>query len=130
MAILTLEDLTGKSEAVLFPKSYEEYGHLLVGTTPLIISGSINERDDKRSLVISKIEKLWAIEKPKRLTISLIGISDQEKLKELKGCFTEDGETTVEILYGTKTKPQRILRKTNLDNYFIAECLEKWISFS
>lgn len=127
MAILSLEDFSGKAESVLFPRAYEKFFHILDDTRPLIVTATINERDDRKSLVINEIEHAGSLLRPKQFKLNLIGITDQNELKQLKDCFTVDGDSEVEITFGSKTNPQKILRKANMNDYFTVECLEKWI---
>ncbi len=126
MAILTLEDLTGKSDAVLFPKSYEKLNHFILDTSPLIIRGLVNEREDRRSIIINEIEHAKTLNAPSKITIDITGVSDQAELASLKECFFEDGNVEVTILYGDKSKPKKLVRKTTLNQSTI-DCLRKWV---
>jgi len=52
MAFVTLEDETGKIEAVLFPKTYESFKDLLVENKPVYIEGKTNLREGVLSVMI------------------------------------------------------------------------------
>ncbi|MCD6364907.1 MAG: DNA polymerase III subunit alpha [Planctomycetes bacterium] len=54
MAILTLEDITGKSEAVVFPRAYERFGRLLEVDTMAFVRGTINASRETPSIVIDE----------------------------------------------------------------------------
>ncbi|MBC7882745.1 MAG: DNA polymerase III subunit alpha [Anaerolineae bacterium] len=56
MAIVQLEDLTGSTEAVLFPKTYEKVGSLFVADARLMLWGKIDVRDDRPQLIIQDAE--------------------------------------------------------------------------
>lgn len=56
MAILTVEDLTKSSEAVVFSKTYERIGGLLQVETQLIIWGKADKRDDQTQLIVEDAE--------------------------------------------------------------------------
>jgi DNA polymerase-3 subunit alpha len=56
MAIAQLEDLTGKAEAVVFPKSYERIGGYIQPDRRLMIWGKIDRRDDRIQLIIEDAE--------------------------------------------------------------------------
>uniref|UniRef100_B8HYJ0 DNA polymerase III subunit alpha n=1 Tax=Cyanothece sp. (strain PCC 7425 / ATCC 29141) TaxID=395961 RepID=B8HYJ0_CYAP4 len=56
MAIAQLEDLTGKAEAVVFPKSYERISHLLEIDRRLMIWGKVDRRDDRGQFIIEDAE--------------------------------------------------------------------------
>jgi DNA polymerase III subunit alpha len=46
MAIVQLEDLTGHTEAVIFPKTYAQIGSLIVPDARLMVWGKIDKRDE------------------------------------------------------------------------------------
>ena len=57
MAIITIEDLTGQTEAVVFPKAYERIGNLLVEDTRTIVWGKVDRRDEQKlQLIIEDAE--------------------------------------------------------------------------
>ncbi|NJL10627.1 MAG: trans-splicing intein-formed DNA polymerase III subunit alpha C-terminal partner DnaE-C [Calothrix sp. SM1_7_51] len=56
MAILTVEDLTKSSEAVVFSKTYERIGGLLQVEAQLIIWGKADKRDDQTQLIVEDAE--------------------------------------------------------------------------
>ena len=58
MCFISLEDLTGKIECVVFPKVFAEYENLLDTDEPLMISGSINLAEEPRKFFPHKIQKL------------------------------------------------------------------------
>ena len=58
MAIITIEDLTGHSEAVVFPKSFERIGHLIVPDARLMMWGKVDRRDDQVQFIIEDAEKI------------------------------------------------------------------------
>lgn len=58
MAILTLEDLEGQAEAVVFPKNYTEIKKSLTQEKPLIISGKVDKKDERTQIIVDQIESL------------------------------------------------------------------------
>ena len=44
MKFLTLEDRHGLCEAVMFPKAYSQYGHLVKGYGPYLVTGTVQSR--------------------------------------------------------------------------------------
>jgi len=56
MAIVQLEDLTGKAEAVIFPKSFERIGAYLTPDQRLMVWGKVDRRDDRVQLIIEDAE--------------------------------------------------------------------------
>ncbi len=58
MCFATLEDLTGKIECIVFPKTFEEYEEILDTDEPLIMSGNVNLLEEPRKFFPSKVQKL------------------------------------------------------------------------
>jgi len=58
MCFATMEDLTGKIECIVFPKTFEEYQEILDTDEPLIMSGSVNLAEEPRKFFPNKIQKL------------------------------------------------------------------------
>ncbi|HIK43117.1 OB-fold nucleic acid binding domain-containing protein [Thermoleptolyngbya sp. M55_K2018_002] len=56
MAIIQLEDLTGHSEAVVFPRTYERIGSLIVQEARLMIWGKVDRRDERSQLIVEDAE--------------------------------------------------------------------------
>ncbi len=52
MAFLTVEDLVGSIEVVVFPKDYEKYHDILLEDAKLFIYGRVNAEDDKNAKLI------------------------------------------------------------------------------
>lgn len=53
MCFLTLEDLYGRIEVVVFPKTYDEYRRYLKPDQPVVIKGRINYNEEARTTVIA-----------------------------------------------------------------------------
>ncbi|BBA79332.1 DNA polymerase III subunit alpha [cyanobacterium endosymbiont of Rhopalodia gibberula] len=68
MAFITLEDISGQSEGVVFSEAYEQIKELLVEDNHLIIWGRVDHRDDKVQLIIENGE---IIENVKILIVKL-----------------------------------------------------------
>ncbi len=58
MAILQIEDLTGQSEAVVFPKSFDRIGQHMVADRRLMVWGKVDRRDDRVQLIIDDAEPI------------------------------------------------------------------------
>jgi DNA polymerase III subunit alpha len=69
MAILQLEDLTGHTEAVVFPKSYEKIGHLLNVDARVMVWGKVDQRDEDQFQFI--IDDAQAIEEVKMVMVDI-----------------------------------------------------------
>lgn len=64
MAFLTLEDLFGTVEIIVFPRDYEKYSHLLNEDEKVFISGHANVEEDKNGKLIC--ERIYAFDDTKR----------------------------------------------------------------
>jgi len=58
MCFAQLEDLSGKIECIVFPKTFLEINELLSGDEPLLISGNVNLAEDPRKFFPSKVQLL------------------------------------------------------------------------
>ncbi len=58
MCFATLEDLTGKIECIVFPKTFAEFSELLSTDEPIILTGQVNLSEEPRKFFPSKIQKL------------------------------------------------------------------------
>ena len=54
MAFITLEDLTGTVEVVVFPRDYSRYRELLVKDNKLLIRGNASVTEDEAKLLLSE----------------------------------------------------------------------------
>jgi DNA polymerase-3 subunit alpha len=58
MAFATLEDLSGKIETVIFPKTYAEFEELVFTEEPVVLKGRVNLAESPRKFFPMKIQKL------------------------------------------------------------------------
>ncbi|MBO4290557.1 MAG: DNA polymerase III subunit alpha, partial [Lachnospiraceae bacterium] len=65
MAFLTLEDLVGSVEVVVFPQSYEEYGQLLVEEAKIFVRGRVSLKEEKDGNLIC--DRIVTFEEAKQL---------------------------------------------------------------
>jgi len=56
MATITLEDLTGKADVIVFPGAYNKYGHLLNEYSPVIIEAAVGLQEDELKLFCDKVK--------------------------------------------------------------------------
>ncbi len=55
MAMLTIEDLTGKCDAVVFSETYEKYAHLIEPEAMVFITGAADRRRERINIVVDEI---------------------------------------------------------------------------
>ena len=89
MAFLTIEDLVGTVEVVVFPRDYEKWNTLLEDEARIFIQGRVSAEDEKASKLI--LEKVRAFDDmPRELWIQFrdredYGGSEQELIEYLRG---------------------------------------------
>ena len=55
MALLTVEDLTGKSSAVVFPGAFQQYGELVCPDAVVFLRGTVDRRRQQPSIVVEEV---------------------------------------------------------------------------
>lgn len=55
MAMLTVEDVSGKCDAVVFPKTYEDVVELLVPDSMVFLQGSLDRKRERPSIIIDEV---------------------------------------------------------------------------
>jgi DNA polymerase-3 subunit alpha len=85
MAILTLEDLTGKIEVVVFPDLFATASHMLLTDTPLIVAGQYETNEQGHKIKATRLHLLTEVKKrgATRMDISLnaTGLTQDDLLK-------------------------------------------------
>ncbi len=111
MAFLTVEDLAGSVEIVVFPRDYEKYAGRLLEEEKVFITGRTSIEEDKDGKVI--LESMITFdEAPKKLWIKFASIEEYvQKEKVLSAILAlSEGNDTV-IIYCEKEKQQKKLPK-------------------
>lgn len=89
MAFAILEDEYMDFEGIIFPKNYEDIGHLLLENTPFLINGILSvenegEEDEKRTIIINSLEKV--LDKDMRIFVPHEVLNNVKILNKLKDC--------------------------------------------
>mgnify|MGYP001202571274 FL=1 len=72
MAFVTLEDLYGSVEVIVFPSAYEKYRSLLEEDSPVIINGRLSIREDEDpKVILNEVQPLVRTTKNKRLYLKI-----------------------------------------------------------
>jgi DNA polymerase III alpha subunit len=58
MRFLSIEDMTGVLETVLFPAVYAKYGHLLTTPGPYLLTGTVQNDHTHCTLTVDRVEGL------------------------------------------------------------------------
>lgn len=109
MAIVQLEDLTGKAEAVVFPKSYERINACIAPDRRLMVWGKIDRRDDRVQLILEDAEP---IEEVRLVMVELTPhkAADIEEQYRLKTVLLEqggEGDAKVPVVAAINSQHQR-----------------------
>jgi DNA polymerase-3 subunit alpha len=86
MAILQLEDLTGSTEAVVFPKIFDKVKHLLEKDKRVMVWGKIDRRDEQTQLIIDDMQPIESV-RMVRVEITREQASDRQILQQLKNAL-------------------------------------------
>ena len=103
MAVFTLEDLQGNAEVMVFPKTMQNYGHLLENDRIVCVKGRVDQRDDVPKLMATDIElfegSLTDGAPPLRIRVAAAAMSDHVSvaLKELLARHPGDSEVFLHL---------------------------------
>jgi len=92
MAFVTVEDLTGQMEVIVFPSTLEKYGELIRPELPVWIEGKLSMREDEQPKIL--VENIKPIVKGQSISTA----PEKKQVKESKISISEGGTT-----YGIKT---------------------------
>lgn len=71
MAIVTIEDTGGTAEAVLFPDTFDQFGHVLEGGEPFFVSGRVDHSRGDPQIVVDRLVPIDGMPK-ERGTVTLV----------------------------------------------------------
>jgi len=124
MAIIKLEDVDGEVEAVLFPKSYIKFSHLLNEGNVVFVRGKMSIRDERASIFVDDLRQIQDIYGVIRSISIELGRSADTYKDRLKKCLAispglvpvylhvkTETDKTVEIVVGKEyfVQPNELL---------------------
>ena len=117
MAFVTLEDLYGTVEVIVFPKVYEKYSHILNEESKVFISGRVSVEEDKDAKLIAEDVRLFS-DMPRTLWIKFADMEAFEKAKddlyETLRPYRGEGDSTVNIYCEKEKKLKSSKGKENI----------------
>jgi DNA polymerase-3 subunit alpha len=128
MAFLTVEDKTATTDAIIFPRVYQELKDTLVENKPILIAGRINVKDGEKSVIIEKakyLDEAKCCSEFKGVTFRIRPLHTPEEIAELKAFIAKSqGDFPVKIIVDDGEN-----KKTVLLNKTIAmdEEAKKWL---
>ncbi len=102
MAVLTVEDVSGQCEAVVFPDTFEEIREQLVEESMVFLRGSVDRRNDRTNIIVDEVVPMDAAVEQLTggLLMRLPAGTDEEKLTrlgEILSSHSGDRPVTLEI---------------------------------
>ncbi|BAC91875.1 DNA polymerase III subunit alpha [Gloeobacter violaceus] len=94
MAIVQIEDLTGSTEAVVFPKTYERVGGYFIPDARLMLWAKIDMRDDRPQLIIQDAEP---VEEVRMVVIDLEARADLQTWHQIRDVLQAHQNETAHI---------------------------------
>lgn len=86
MAFVTIEDLHGTAEIIVFEPTYLKSQEVLVEENIVMISGRLSIREDDNTKIIANEIKNFGENKPKMLVLNISNIAEEQKAK-LRGAI-------------------------------------------
>ena len=108
MAFITVEDLVGTVEVVIFPRDYEQFRGLLEEDRKVFIRGRVSGEDEKDSKLIC--EKIWSFEDiPRELWVQFPSMEDYKNQEDALFGFIREEEGRDQVVIYVKS-PKSIKR--------------------
>ena len=105
MAFVTIEDLYGAAEIIVFESCYQACSNLLINENIVLVEGRLSVREDEETKIVARTITEFGVQKRKMLSLNVTHLTEEEKNK-LKGAikfFTgEKNNMQVKILNGEK----------------------------
>ena len=116
MAFITLEDLVGSMEVIVFPKTYEQYGAKLYEDAKVFIEGRVSLEENKDAKLIA--QKVTAFEDlPKKVWIRFENMevyeADRSELQDLFDLYPGKDEVGIFI---AATRQMQVLRRYRVNS--------------
>ena len=107
MVFLTIEDLYGPAEIIVFEPTYLKSQDVLVEENIVMISGRLSIREDDETKIVAEEIKNFGEAKPKMLTLNITNATEEQKAK-LRGAIKyfngEQNNISVAIKIGEDLK--------------------------
>ena len=108
MAFVTIEDLHGQAEVIVFENAYIQAGSSLTEENIVLVKGRLSIRDEEKTTIIAREITDFGVQKRKVLSLDISGI-DEDKKVQLRGAinfFNGDmNNCPVQIIENDEAKP-------------------------
>ncbi len=113
MAFLTLEDLHGSAEMIIFSDAFTKAGHILASEGPFVVKGIIDSNGDKPKIKASEVELLedyrQRVTSEVQINLSTIGLSRDDLLRLKDILVRHKGECNVRLKLTIPTKAESVI---------------------
>jgi DNA polymerase-3 subunit alpha len=110
MAFLTLEDLHGSAEMIVFSDTFNRAGHILASEGPFVVQGVVDSNGDKPKIKAFEVELLedyrQKVTSRIQINLSTIGLTREDllKLKEILKRYKGDCSVRLKLTIPTKAE--------------------------
>lgn len=128
MAFITLEDLVGTLEIIIFPKDYEKNSHLLNVDEKVFIRGRVSTEEEKNGKLIC--EKIYSFEDARKelwLQFSTKAEYEQKEVQLMELLKSSDGRDSIVIYISSEKLMKRLPPNWNIG--IIPEIINKLTNF-
>ena len=110
MAFVTIEDLYGSSEIIIFENCYQSCSNILVEDNVVLVEGRLSIREDEEPKIVASNIKKFETVKNKSLNIDITNLNEQKK-ENLRGALRffsgEKNNIQVNIINNDEKSPAR-----------------------
>lgn len=112
MAILTLEDLVGSMEVIVFPKEYEKMGDQISESEMYFMKGSVKKEDEKDAkLVLKSLERFDELPSASQLWLQFRNFDDYKKKIEGVSQILNDHPGALQVILYLQV--EKLIKKLN-----------------
>ncbi len=113
MAFLTLEDLHGSAEMIVFADTFTEAGHILASEGPFVVQGIVDSNGDKPKIKASEVALLedyrQRVTSEIQINLSTIGLSKDDLMKLKEVLLRHKGDCAVRLKLTIPTKAESVI---------------------
>lgn len=113
MAFLTLEDLHGSAEVIVFADAFNKASHILVSEGPFVVQGIVDSNGDKPKIKASEVELLedyrQRVTSEILINLSTIGLSRADLMKLKEVLVRHKGDCAVRLKLTIPTKAESVI---------------------
>lgn len=105
MAFITVEDMYGPTEVIVFENCYQNCANILVEDSIILVEGRLSVREDEDTKIVARDIKEFGIQKKKILSINITEL-DEESKNKLRGAIKffcgDKNNMPIQIINGDK----------------------------